>query len=64
MIARRDILISTILSMGSLGVSVGVIGVKDFFVITLFFIVPFIAILTLFFISKPKNPERHYDKKR
>ena len=63
MITRKDVLISSLLGIGSLIVSVGVIGVKNFFVSILFFIVPFTVILVLFVVFKPKNPERHYDKK-
>ena len=63
MITRRDILISIMLGISSLGISVGVIGVKNSFVTILFFIVPFAAILILLTVFKPDTPGRHNDKK-
>ncbi|MDH5570066.1 MAG: hypothetical protein OEX98_09805 [Nitrosopumilus sp.] len=63
MITRKDVWISIILGIGSLMVSVGVIGVKKFFVSILFFIIPFTVIVILFVVFKPKNLERHHGKK-
>ncbi len=63
MITKGDIVVSLVVSTSFLGVSIGVIGVKNIFVSTLFFIVSFILILILFFIFRPKTPKPFYDKK-
>ena len=63
MITKRDIVISLIISTGSLGISFGIMGVQNLFVATLFFIAPLIATLVLFSIFKPKTSESSYDSK-
>jgi hypothetical protein len=63
LLTRRDISISLILSIGSLGISIGLIGTKNLLITALFFIVPLILTLVLFLIYKPTNPRFDDNKK-
>jgi len=63
LITKRDMLVSLIISIGSVGISIGIIGVKNLLITTLFFIVPLTLTLVLFFIFKPTNMRFKEDKK-
>lgn len=63
MITKRDIAISVVFGVCSLFVSIGVLGVRNFFIIFPFFIVPFVVVLILFFIFRPRDIESYYDKR-
>ena len=63
LITIREILISLIISIGSAGISVGILGGKNLLITTIFFLVPFISTLVLFLIFKPANPRWDEDKK-
>ena len=63
MLTKRDIITSLIISSGSFVVAMGVIGVKNIIISMLFFIIPLLVTLVLFWIFKPKTSNTFSDKK-
>lgn len=63
LITKKDLLISLIISAGSLVVSLGVIGIKNLFLTALFFIIPLILTQVYFLIFKSNAPDSSYGKK-
>ena len=52
-----------IISAGCFGVAIGVVGMKNLYISTLFFIVPLVLTLILFWIFKPKEAKAFSDRK-
>ena len=63
LITKRDAIVSAVISFCSVLVSIGVIGVRNISVTLLFFVIPFIVMLVLFSIFKPKNPNEFNSRK-
>ena len=61
MITKRDAVIALIISTGSFAVTIGVIGMKNFTISILFFIIPLIVTLVLFWIFKPKPSNQKWE---
>ncbi|GKS66533.1 hypothetical protein YTPLAS73_00800 [Nitrosarchaeum sp.] len=60
MLTKRDILIALVLSFGSLGISIGLVGTKDLLTSFLFFLFPLLIIILLFSIFKQKSENASY----
>ena len=63
MLTKRDVVISLIISTGSFVIALGIIGVKNLYMATIFFTGTLIVTLILFFIFKPKSANEFSDKR-
>ncbi len=64
LITKRDMALSLLMSIGSFGVSIGIIGIKNQFISISFFIIPLVMMLVLFSIFKSKTSSSFDNKKR
>ena len=62
-ITKRDLIVALIISTGCFGVGIGIVGAKNLYVSTLFFIVPLVVTLILFLFFKPKEGKAFSDRK-